>query len=195
MVAGKNTTNQLARAAAAPKLPPLPKLRVRKPDQTNANPCLGVMTTMLGMRASFVADRVSCCNCAMVLKQGTMLTLDKTGCWASSGHTAQGCAALEQSLRDCMAVNVRENCFHLSPRWRVITAGNKLTITLTETQGQQQEQDQPDPFPPVSPDQAPAQEELDATVYTAAGRWGLLKLFGITHSDIGTAFFIRGCTK
>ncbi|KAM0701666.1 hypothetical protein Q7P35_010575 [Cladosporium inversicolor] len=74
MVAGKNTTNQLARAAAAPKLPPLPKLRVRKPDQANANPCLGVMTTMLG-------------------------------CWASSGHTAQGCAALEQSLRDCMAVN------------------------------------------------------------------------------------------
>ena len=49
MVAGKNTTNQLARAAAAPKLPPLPKLRVRKPDQTNANPCLGVMSTMLGM--------------------------------------------------------------------------------------------------------------------------------------------------
>jgi hypothetical protein len=49
MVAGKNTTNQLARAASAPKLPPLPKLRVRKPDQTNANPCLGVMTTMLGM--------------------------------------------------------------------------------------------------------------------------------------------------
>jgi hypothetical protein len=48
MVAGKNTTN-LARAAAAPKLPPLPKLRVRKPDQTNANPCLGVMSTMLGM--------------------------------------------------------------------------------------------------------------------------------------------------
>ncbi|GAB7333625.1 hypothetical protein MBLNU13_g05191t1 [Cladosporium sp. NU13] len=73
MVAGKNTTN-LARAAAAPKLPPLPKLRVRKPDQTNANPCLGVMSTMLG-------------------------------CWASSGHTSQGCAALEQALRDCMAVN------------------------------------------------------------------------------------------
>lgn len=52
MVAGKNTTNQLARAAAAPKLPPLPKLRVRKPDQANANPCLGVMTTMLGMLIS-----------------------------------------------------------------------------------------------------------------------------------------------
>jgi hypothetical protein len=44
---------------------------------------------------------------ALVQVEGTMLTLDKTGCWASSGHTAQGCAALEQALRDCMAVNVR----------------------------------------------------------------------------------------
>jgi hypothetical protein len=49
MVAGKNTTHQLARAASAPKLPPLPKLRIRKPDQTNENPCLGVMSTVLGM--------------------------------------------------------------------------------------------------------------------------------------------------
>lgn len=52
MVAGKNTTNHLARAASAPKLPPLPKLRVRKPDQTSTNPCLGVMSTMLGMWTS-----------------------------------------------------------------------------------------------------------------------------------------------
>ena len=66
MVAGKNTTNQLARAAAAPKLPPLPKLRVRKPDQTNANPCLGVMTTMLGMCICRVAEGVFMCNRAMV---------------------------------------------------------------------------------------------------------------------------------
>jgi hypothetical protein len=49
MVAGKNTTSHLAKAAAAPKLPPLPKLRVRKPDQTSANPCLGVMSSVLGM--------------------------------------------------------------------------------------------------------------------------------------------------
>lgn len=25
-----------------------------------------------------------------------------TGCWASQGHAAQGCAALEQQLRSCM---------------------------------------------------------------------------------------------
>ena len=125
----------------------------------------------------------------------TVLTMDETGCWASSGHTAQGCAALEQSLRDCMAVNVRIISHLGFLQFNKRTGSRGLMISLTETQGQQQEQDQPDPFPPVSPDQAPAQEELDATVYTAAGRWGLLKLFGITHSDIGTAFFIRGCTK
>lgn len=48
MVAGKNTSHQLMKAASAPKLPPLPKLRIRKPDQTNENPCIGVMSTVLG---------------------------------------------------------------------------------------------------------------------------------------------------
>ena len=51
-------------------------------------------------------------NIALVQEEGTMLTLDKTGCWASSGHTAQGCAALEQALRECMAVNVRKNYYN-----------------------------------------------------------------------------------
>lgn len=85
-----------------------------------------------------------------------------------------------------MAVNVRIT----SPLQFDKNSGTKdLTNTLTETQGRQQEQDQLPPLPPVSPDQGPAQEELDASsIYTAAGRWGSLKLFGITHSDIGTAF-------
>ena len=46
-------------------------------------------------------------NTVLVEVEDAILTPDKTGCWASSGHTAQGCAALEQALRDCMAVNVR----------------------------------------------------------------------------------------
>ncbi|KAI5362262.1 Putative ribosomal protein MRP10 [Septoria linicola] len=73
MVAGKTSKEALARAAqtTAPKLPPLPKLRVRKPDKGEANPCLGIMSSMLG-------------------------------CWASSGYSAAGCAALEQQLRGCM---------------------------------------------------------------------------------------------
>ncbi|KAG9917671.1 hypothetical protein KCV05_g11497, partial [Aureobasidium melanogenum] len=65
----KNT--QAVAKATAPRLPPLHKLRVRKPDQAGANPCIGVMSSVLG-------------------------------CWASSGYTAQGCAALEQQLRACM---------------------------------------------------------------------------------------------
>lgn len=50
MVAGKNTPAHLARTAAqpAPRLPPLPKLKVRKPDRADANPCLGVMSSVLG---------------------------------------------------------------------------------------------------------------------------------------------------
>jgi hypothetical protein len=32
---------------AAIRLPPLPKLRVRRPNQTDANPCLGIMTSVL----------------------------------------------------------------------------------------------------------------------------------------------------
>ena len=53
MVAGKSNPQSLARAAvggaAAPKLPPLPKLRIRKPNRADANPCIGVMSSVLGM--------------------------------------------------------------------------------------------------------------------------------------------------
>ncbi|KAF2724771.1 mitochondrial ribosomal protein 10 [Polychaeton citri CBS 116435] len=53
MVAGKNQSQHaLQRAASAPKLPPLPKLRVRRPDAASANPCLGAMSSVLGCWAS-----------------------------------------------------------------------------------------------------------------------------------------------
>ncbi|KAI5273873.1 hypothetical protein E4T47_02922 [Aureobasidium subglaciale] len=85
----KNT--QAVAKATAPRLPPLHKLRVRKPDQAGANPCIGVMSSVLG---------ISCRNiyCLVV----PVLTHALSGCWASSGYTAQGCAALEQQLRACM---------------------------------------------------------------------------------------------
>ncbi|KAL6717597.1 40S ribosomal protein mrp10 [Lecanora helva] len=35
-----------------PRLPPLPKLRVRRPNQPGANPCVGIMTSVLGCWAS-----------------------------------------------------------------------------------------------------------------------------------------------
>jgi hypothetical protein len=34
---------------AAMRLPPLPKLRVRRPNQADANPCLGIMSAVLSM--------------------------------------------------------------------------------------------------------------------------------------------------
>ncbi|KAK5017420.1 40S ribosomal protein mrp10 [Cryomyces antarcticus] len=34
-------------AIAAPRLPPLPKLRVRRPNKSDANPCLGIMSSVL----------------------------------------------------------------------------------------------------------------------------------------------------
>jgi len=49
MVAGKSNPQALVRTAStAPKLPPLPKLRVRRPNGAAENPCIGVMSSMLG---------------------------------------------------------------------------------------------------------------------------------------------------
>lgn len=48
MVAGKNNSQALAKAASTPKLPPVPKLRVRRPNRADQNPCIGVMSTVLG---------------------------------------------------------------------------------------------------------------------------------------------------
>ena len=79
-----------------------------------------------------------------------------------------------------MAVNVRKLAFpeFLQPKYPCV-GSRELTITLTETQGQQQEQDQPAPLPPVSPDQASSQEELDTAVSQAADGLIGMELFGI----------------
>lgn len=86
--------SQAVTRAAAPRLPPLPKLRVRKPDQAGANPCIGVMSSVLGI------------PCHLLVIASPILTTIP-GCWASSGYTTQGCAALEQQLRACMDAPVR----------------------------------------------------------------------------------------
>ncbi|CAK4021350.1 Hypothetical predicted protein [Lecanosticta acicola] len=94
MVAGKNTPASLSRAAtqANPKLPPLPKLRVRKPDRAAANPCLTIMSTMLGETQPREENE----------SDNERANVRSQGCWASSGYTTAGCAALEQQLRACM---------------------------------------------------------------------------------------------
>ncbi|RMY90551.1 hypothetical protein D0861_03604 [Hortaea werneckii] len=96
MVAGKNNAQALARSAGAPKLPPLPKLRVRKPDRADANPCIGVMSSVL-VRPDVVIRAIDGLE-----DQRAYTNACATGCWASQGYSAQGCAMLEQQLRACM---------------------------------------------------------------------------------------------
>lgn len=52
MVAGKNSPQALAKAVSNPRLPPLPRLRVRRPNQGEANPCIGLLSSVLGCWAS-----------------------------------------------------------------------------------------------------------------------------------------------
>jgi len=182
MVAGKNTTSHLAKAAAAPKLPPLPKLRVRKPDQTSANPCLGVMSSVLGM---WPLKRKIALNCAPdTVENASHTPREQTadfnaGCWASSGQAAAGCANLENALRACMDQRVRNQESEPARDRNVRFADFPC---YTETHRPQQEQDQPAPLPPLSPDRRTAEEEVEED--------GLLDLIlAYTHSeDLGMAF-------
>ena len=70
----KNT--QAVAKATAPRLPPLHKLRVRKPDQAGANPCIGVMSSVLGMLGRNPLLSVSCCSRSNTLPQDAGLRLD-----------------------------------------------------------------------------------------------------------------------
>lgn len=80
---------------APPRLPPLPKLRIRRPNRPGENPCIGIMTSVLGISA--FSPRVKILGADILY----------TGCWASSGNAATGCQQLEQSLRACMDAPVR----------------------------------------------------------------------------------------
>ncbi|OCL00348.1 mitochondrial 37S ribosomal protein mS37 [Cenococcum geophilum 1.58] len=48
----KPSTSSTVKSAASRPLPPLPKLRVRRPNKPETNPCLGIMTSVLGCWAS-----------------------------------------------------------------------------------------------------------------------------------------------
>lgn len=43
----KTPSTTTAKTLAPPRLPPLPRLRVRRPNQAEANPCLGIMSSVL----------------------------------------------------------------------------------------------------------------------------------------------------
>lgn len=104
-------------------LPPLPKLRVRRPNKPETNPCLGVMSSVLGRYNWKCSGRVVVgmhtlgVECATTMghhldRQGrykrNCTNLRLTGCWASSGYSVQGCAQLEQKLRQCMDAPVSQ---------------------------------------------------------------------------------------
>lgn len=80
-----------------PRLPPLPKLRVRRPNRQGENPCDGIMTSVLCQ---------SCCLLPQGLNDFGADSL-YVACWASAGNAAAGCQQLEQSLRACMDKPVR----------------------------------------------------------------------------------------
>lgn len=90
---------------AAPRLPPLPKLRVRRPNRPAANPCSGILSSMLGM-VIIAASRMSIASCPIKIADTDDFN---TGCWASNGLAHEGCVALEQQLRACMDAPVCRN--------------------------------------------------------------------------------------
>jgi len=97
----KGTT---AAKAAIPRLPPLPQLRVRRPNQTNANPCVGVMTSVLSTSIPAPTEGMKVAG-----KVGAFANAI-AACWASSGYSVQGCSALETALRACMDTPVSSTC-------------------------------------------------------------------------------------
>ncbi|OCK80370.1 mitochondrial ribosomal protein 10 [Lepidopterella palustris CBS 459.81] len=62
----KPSSSTTAKSVVARPLPPLPKLRVRRPNKPEINPCLGIMTSVLGCWAS---SGYSVQGCAQVEQQ------------------------------------------------------------------------------------------------------------------------------
>ena len=86
------------------RLPPLPKLRVRRPNQGEGNPCLLLMNSVLS------TSSLSSTSCLPFCQNN--LANQSTACWASAGYTSAGCQALETQLRTCMDAPV-SFLFHL----------------------------------------------------------------------------------
>lgn len=100
------------------RLPPLPKLRVRRPNQADANPCLAIMSSVLSTQLLYTTWTGS-------IRRENEADGLCTACWASSGHTVAGCQAIETQLRACMDTPVGstslttllEPCFGIRGRW------------------------------------------------------------------------------
>ena len=80
------------------RLPPLKVLRVRNTSRTEANPCLAIMSSVLGTHLpSPLPPRQTKDRKAKT----HVLTEEKTACWASAGYHGRGCSTVEQALRAC----------------------------------------------------------------------------------------------
>lgn len=77
------------------RLPPLKTLRVHDPKRSVENPCIAIMSSVLGTFSSFPTLSPP------GLVKIRQLTCD-IACWASAGYNATGCAAVENQLRKCM---------------------------------------------------------------------------------------------
>jgi hypothetical protein len=81
------------------RLPPLPKLRVRRPNQSEANPCLALMTSVLSTSPLPHPPLTSPKPHSFI---SSISDAETIACWASSGYNVAGCQALETQLRTCM---------------------------------------------------------------------------------------------
>lgn len=71
-------------------------LRVREVKREESNPCITVMSSVLGrMGCPSVSPPLPCA-------QSHRMLTPPAACWASSGYSAAGCATIEQALRACM---------------------------------------------------------------------------------------------
>lgn len=109
------------------RLPPVKVLRVRNPNGKVEQPCMQVMTSVLGKSTYHVSSLIllpgifSCLNglslpwfpdeqppfddYAVIIVPCCATCTDTrspTACWASAGYNTSGCAALENALRGCM---------------------------------------------------------------------------------------------
>ena len=108
------------------RLPPLKTLRVHQPKKSVENPCISIMTTVLGMplppdlQLRYVR-----------FDNQKKLTSCELACWASAGYNAAGCMAIENQLRQCMdgppAPKPKPNTvnYHLSRMQKYVTARQK----------------------------------------------------------------------
>jgi hypothetical protein len=85
------------------RLPPLKKLRVHDPKRKVEQPCVAVMSTVLGKDLPTPPLQTpGCCRGAYELVLVLTDGLRGVACWASAGYNAAGCAAVENQLRKCM---------------------------------------------------------------------------------------------